>query len=90
MRYFPWQTVGLLGLTTYLLLLLVGGLWWRALESALAAGLHLSGGPDWEAAINFGRWSPWRTLGGCRGDPRRGALHPLALDGSTKSTLGEV
>ena len=57
MRHFPWQTVALLGLTSYLLLLL-GGLWWRALGSALAAGLHLSGGPDWEAVINFGRWFP--------------------------------
>lgn len=49
MKTFPWQTLILLGLITYLLVVLLS-LWWR------------TGGSPWTAIIDFAAyfsWEPW-------------------------------
>ena len=42
---FPWQTVGLLGLTTYLLIVVLS-LWWQAI------------GDGWRVTMSFSRYFP--------------------------------
>lgn len=56
-RWFPWRTLILLGLTTYLLIVVLS-IWWHAFVNALAVGLLLAGGPAWQVTVSFNHYFP--------------------------------
>ena len=56
-RRFPWATLALLMLVSYLLVVVLS-IWWNAFVNALAVGLLLAGGPSWTTTISFGGYFP--------------------------------